>query len=126
MHSRSRHSGTGRAVCAILALNAACRRSLWPYFGQWFRRTTGALLTRCKVLRFMVVLYGGDDPVIVLADPIAVLAHLQPGRAYAVSGDSINAKSACQEFLTDWKDADPDIPVLKQASAEYAKLYSSD
>ena len=59
---------------------------------------------------------------IVLADPIGALAHLQLGRAYVVSGDMTKAKSAYQDFLTLWKDADADIPVLKQASAEYAKL----
>jgi tetratricopeptide (TPR) repeat protein len=59
---------------------------------------------------------------IVLADPIGVLAHLQLGRAYVVSGDKTKAKNAYKDFLTLWKEADPDIPVLKQASAEYAKL----
>jgi tetratricopeptide (TPR) repeat protein len=59
---------------------------------------------------------------IVLADPVSALAHLQLGRAYALSGDKMKAKSAYQDFLTLWRDADPDIPVLKQASAEYAKL----
>jgi len=50
------------------------------------------------------------------------LAHLQLGRAYAMQGDSAKARSAYQDFLTLWKDADPDIPILKQAKAEYAKL----
>jgi tetratricopeptide (TPR) repeat protein len=50
------------------------------------------------------------------------LAHLQIGRAYAMAGDSTKAKAAYQEFLTIWKDADPDIPILKDAKAEYAKL----
>jgi tRNA A-37 threonylcarbamoyl transferase component Bud32/tetratricopeptide (TPR) repeat protein len=59
---------------------------------------------------------------IVLADPIGSVAHLQLGRAYVVSGDMTKARSAYQDFLALWKDADPDIPVLKQASAEYAKL----
>ena len=54
--------------------------------------------------------------------PIGALAHLQLGRAYALSGDKTNAKSAYQDFLTLWKDADPDIPIFKQAKAEYAKL----
>ena len=63
-----------------------------------------------------------DHRGIVLADPIGALAHLQLGRAYVVSGDIGRAKSAYQDFLTLWKDADPDIPVLKQARAEYAKL----
>ena len=59
---------------------------------------------------------------IVLADPIGALAHLQLGRAYVVLGDITKAKLAYQDFLTLWKGADPDIPVLKQASAAYAKL----
>jgi serine/threonine protein kinase/tetratricopeptide (TPR) repeat protein len=50
------------------------------------------------------------------------LAHLQIGRAYAMAGDHAKAKSAYQYFLNQWKDADPDIPILKQAKAEYAKL----
>jgi hypothetical protein len=57
-----------------------------------------------------------------VGDPIAVLAHLQIGRAYALQGDTIKATAAYQDFLTLWKDADPDIPVLKHAEAEYAKL----
>ncbi len=50
------------------------------------------------------------------------LAHLQIGRAYAMAGDTTKAKAAYRDFLTLWKDADPDIPILKQAKAEYAKL----
>jgi eukaryotic-like serine/threonine-protein kinase len=51
-----------------------------------------------------------------------VLAHLGLGRAYTLQGDTAKAKTAYQEFLTLWKDADPDIPILKQAKAEYAKI----
>jgi serine/threonine protein kinase/tetratricopeptide (TPR) repeat protein len=54
--------------------------------------------------------------------PLGALAHLQLGRAYAMSGDTAKAKAAYQDFLTLWKDADPDIPILKEAKAEYAKL----
>jgi hypothetical protein len=43
-------------------------------------------------------------------------------RAYDLSGDTVKAKSAYQDFLGLWKDADPDIPILKEAKAEYAKL----
>jgi len=53
---------------------------------------------------------------------LASLAHLQLARSYAMSGDSAKAKTAYQDFLSLWKDADPDIPVLKSAKAEYAKL----
>ncbi len=61
-------------------------------------------------------------PGVVFADPVGARAHLELGRAYALSGDKIRAKSAYEDFLTLWKDADPDIAVLKQAKAEYAKL----
>jgi hypothetical protein len=50
------------------------------------------------------------------------LAHLQLGRANAMAGDVTKAKAAYQDFFTLWKDADPDIPILKQARAEYARL----
>jgi len=50
------------------------------------------------------------------------LAHLQIGRAYAMAGDAAKAKAAYQDFFTLWKDADTDIPILKQAKAENAKL----
>jgi eukaryotic-like serine/threonine-protein kinase len=63
-----------------------------------------------------------DHRGIVVSDPIGALAHLQLGRAYALSGDNTKAKSAYQDFLALWNDADPDIPLLKQARAEYAKL----
>ena len=59
---------------------------------------------------------------IVISDPIGALAHLQLGRAYALAGGMAKAKSAYQDFLTVWNDADPDIPILKQAKVEYAKL----
>jgi serine/threonine protein kinase/tetratricopeptide (TPR) repeat protein len=50
------------------------------------------------------------------------LAHLGLGRAYAMQGDTVKARAAYQDFLALWKDADPDVPVLKEAKAEYAKL----
>ncbi len=50
------------------------------------------------------------------------LAHLGLGRAQALQGNTAAAKSAYQDFFAAWKDADPEIPVLKQAKAEYAKL----
>jgi hypothetical protein len=53
---------------------------------------------------------------------LGALAHLQLGRAYAIEGESAKAKSAYQDFFSLWKDADTDIPVLKRARAEYAKL----
>jgi len=49
-------------------------------------------------------------------------AHLDLARAYAMSGDTAKARAAYNDFFTLWKDADPDIPILKRAKAEYAKL----
>ena len=63
-----------------------------------------------------------DHRGVVLNEPIGALAHLQIGRAYATQGDTAKAKAAYQDFLTLWKNADPDIPVLVAAKAEYAKL----
>jgi tetratricopeptide (TPR) repeat protein len=54
--------------------------------------------------------------------PIGALAHLGLARAYVLQGDMAQARSAYQDFLTLWKDADSDIPILKQAKVEYAKL----
>ena len=63
-----------------------------------------------------------DHRGIVISDPVGALAHLQMGRAYAMAGDTAKAKAAYQDFLKLWKDADPDIAILKDAKAEYAKL----
>ena len=63
-----------------------------------------------------------DHRGIVLNEPIGALAHLQLGRAYAMQGETAKARAAYKDFLTLWKDADPDIPVLIAAKAEYAKL----
>ena len=59
-------------------------------------------------------LYGGQHH--------ALRIRLQIGRAYAMAGDTEKTKAAYKDFLTLWKDADPDIPILKQAKAEYEKL----
>jgi hypothetical protein len=59
---------------------------------------------------------------IVANSPLAALARLQLARAYAVQDDTARAKAAYQDFLTLWKDADPDIPIFIAAKAEYAKL----
>jgi tetratricopeptide (TPR) repeat protein len=63
-----------------------------------------------------------DHPGLVRNCIPGALARPQIGRAYAMQGNTAKAKAAYQDFLTLWKDADPDIPILKQAKAEYAKL----
>jgi hypothetical protein len=50
------------------------------------------------------------------------LAQLGLARARALSGDTTKARTGYQDFLATWKDADPDLPILKQAKSEYAKL----
>ena len=63
-----------------------------------------------------------DHPGIVFTDPVRVAAHLQLGRALLGSGDPAKAKAAFGELLSLWKDADPDIPLLQQAKAEYGRI----
>jgi Flp pilus assembly protein TadD len=63
-----------------------------------------------------------DHRGIVVSEPIGALARLQAGRGFVVAGDKAKAKAAYKDFLTLWTDADPDIPIFKQAKAEYAKL----
>lgn len=59
---------------------------------------------------------------LVLNFPLGALAHLQLARARKLGGDTAGARTAYQDFLALWKDADPDVPILKQAQTEYAKL----
>jgi eukaryotic-like serine/threonine-protein kinase len=63
-----------------------------------------------------------DHSGVVGNEPIGALARLGLGRAYALSGDSTKAKTAYQDFFALWKNADPDVPILKEAKAECAKL----
>jgi hypothetical protein len=63
-----------------------------------------------------------EHPGLVANFVTGALTRLQIGRAHAMAGDSAKAKAAYQEFFSLWKDADADVPVLKQARAEYGKL----
>jgi len=63
-----------------------------------------------------------DHRGVVMNFVLGALAHLQLGRAKAMTGDKDGARAAYQDFLTLWKDADPDIPILIAAKSEYAKL----
>jgi len=74
---------------------------------------TGAVTEFQKIL---------DHRGVVLNYPLGALAHLGLARAYAMQGDTAKAKAAYNDFFTLWKDADPDIPILVAAKAEYAKL----
>ena len=55
-------------------------------------------------------------------DPVASLAKLGLARAHALQGDKANSRVAYQDFFALWKDADPDVPLLRQAKAEYASV----
>ena len=59
---------------------------------------------------------------VVLNFPLGALAHLGLARAYALEGEVLKSGAAYRELFTLWKDADPDIPIVKEAEAEYAKL----
>jgi len=92
--------------------------ALYPVFvrGKAYlaaRRGTEAIAEFQKIL---------DHRGIVISDVICALARLELGRSYAMARDKSNAKVAYQDFLTLWRDADSDIPILKEAKAEYAKL----
>ena len=63
-----------------------------------------------------------DHPSTVFVDPMGALARLQLARALALAGHTLKAKSAYSDLLTLWKNADPDVPVVKEARAEYARL----
>jgi eukaryotic-like serine/threonine-protein kinase len=63
-----------------------------------------------------------DHPGVVQNEIIGALAHLGLGRSYVLAGDSAKAKTEYQNFLSLWKDADPELPILKQAKQEYEKL----
>jgi serine/threonine protein kinase len=63
-----------------------------------------------------------DHRGLLLGDPMATRARLELGRAWAVVGDTEKARAAYADFLALWKDADPDVPILAQAKAEYARM----
>jgi DNA-binding winged helix-turn-helix (wHTH) protein/predicted Zn-dependent protease len=63
-----------------------------------------------------------DHRGIVISDPVGPLAQMQLGRAHALAGDKDKARTAYTDFLTLWKDADPDIPILKEVQREYPNL----
>jgi hypothetical protein len=92
--------------------------ALYPIYERGEAHLAGHRGTQAAI-EFQKIL---DHRGVVGSDPIGALAHLQLGRAQALSGDKIKAKIAYQAFLALWKDADPDIPIFKRAKAEYAEL----
>ena len=92
--------------------------------GYWVNYIRGEALLKARdgvkaAVEYQKILdHRGIDP----PSPLYSLARLGVGRAYALQGDSAKAKLAYQDFFALWKDADPDVPVLKAAKAEYEKL----
>ncbi len=87
-----------------------------------YLRATGYLMKRdgiAAAAEFQKIL---DHPGIILNSPLGALTHLQLARSYILVGDIGKGRAAYQGFFELWKDADPDIPILKQARTEYAKL----
>jgi len=114
----------GNSSQALVALEAAAPYELGSGGGLYpaYVRGKAYLLARngtAAAAEFQKLL---DHRGIMVNDVTGALAHLQIGRAYAMAGETAKAKSAYKDFLTLWKDADPDIPILKEAKAEYAKL----
>ena len=92
--------------------------SIYPAYvrGETYQKAGQSQQAAAEFQKFL------DHRSIVLNFPLGALAHLQLGRAKAMSGDKESARKAYQDFFALWKDADPDILILKQAKAEYAKL----
>jgi eukaryotic-like serine/threonine-protein kinase len=113
----------GRPVEAINSLRVAAPYELTPgaIFSVYLRGNAYLAANRGveAAAEFQKIIV---HPGIVLTQPIGPLAHLGLGRAYLLQGNTAQARTSYEEFLTLWKDANSDIPILKEARAEYAKL----
>jgi serine/threonine protein kinase/Flp pilus assembly protein TadD len=92
--------------------------SLYPVYvrGQAYLLTGDSIKAAAEFQKFI------DHPGIVLNFNLGALVYLEKARAYARDNNPGKAQAAYRDFLGLWKDADPDIPILKQAQGEYAKL----
>ena len=117
----------GKAAQAVAALEPSLPYELgagpggagyWPMYirGEAFLKAHDGAKAAAEYQKILD--HQGIDP----TNPLYALARLGMGRAYALQGDTAKAKTAYQDFLALWKDADPDVPILKEAKAEYAKL----
>jgi serine/threonine protein kinase/tetratricopeptide (TPR) repeat protein len=96
-------------------LGQGCLLSIYERGQAWLLARNG-VAAAAEFQKFLL------HPGIVRNCPSGVLAHLGLARAYALSDDTPKSRTAYQDFFALWKDADPDIPILRQAKAEYAKL----
>jgi eukaryotic-like serine/threonine-protein kinase len=112
----------GDATQALALLETLARREIGMGLDPAYLRGQAYLLAHngaAAAVEFQKVLH---YRCLLRHELIWALAHLQLGRAYVLTSDTARAAAAYKDFLTLWKDADPDIPILKQAQAEYAKL----
>jgi len=112
----------GNAAQALALLETLAPRELWFGLEPAYLRGQAYLLVQdgaAAAAEFQKLL---GHRSLLRHELIGALAHLQLGRAYVLTGDTAKAKAAYQDFLTLWKDADPDISILKQAKSEYSKL----
>jgi tetratricopeptide (TPR) repeat protein/predicted Ser/Thr protein kinase len=100
--------------------SSAFRPTLYPVYVRGEAYHTGNRGSE-SAAEFQKIL---DHRGVVVNEPIGALAHLGLARAYAMAGDTSKARTAYQDFFALWKEADPDIPILQQAKAEYAHLAS--
>jgi eukaryotic-like serine/threonine-protein kinase len=118
---------TGNASQAVITLEAAAPYELgaptplggmYPVYvrGQAYLAAHNGAAAAAEFLKII------DHRGIVQNLDLGALAHLQLARAYTMSGDRTKARAAYQNYFAVWKDADADIPILKQARAEFAKL----
>ncbi|MGD1071747.1 MAG: hypothetical protein ABSB15_16560, partial [Bryobacteraceae bacterium] len=122
----------GEANDAVEALQVAAPYEMgWPASGfggsfgalypAWVRGEAYLAANRGAdaVVEFRRIL---SNPGIVYSDPVGAVARLQIARAYVLAHDVTNARKSYHDFLDLWKDADPDIPILRNAKAELARL----
>ena len=124
--------GRGEAAMAIELLRTAERYELavpaiafsWFFGGMYPNYVRGLAYldlqqTDAAAAEFQKIL---DHRGLLLGDPMGALVHLQLGRTFASSGAREKAKASYETFLALWANADPELPVLEQARAEYARL----
>jgi predicted Zn-dependent protease len=117
-------SSHGDAVKALETLQSTNRYELGPSFGFLPIYVRGLVYLRGKrgqeaAAEFQKIFDNRDMGAVL---PAYSLSYVGMARAYALAGDGAKSRKAYQDFFALWKDADPDVPILKQAKAEYARL----
>ena len=117
-HSELNHGNAAKAIEALVpaqSYDGSSTATLYARANAYLQagRTNDAAAEFQRIIRLR---YFGP------ADAFIPMAWLGQARAFAAQGDKTKARTSYQDFFALWKDADPDLPILKQAKAEYAKL----